>query len=123
MPALGFSSDGTTFVIATSPGLAIYPREDEGQRSGPPDTCTLSGTPVTCGPTGLPSVTNKSTAQGPEAYLIAEYSWWLMDAVISMTSVQIDLICAYLVESWFFRMTPMSKHPLQTLRYVSRTPG
>jgi len=53
----------------------------------------------------------------------AEYSWWLMDAVISMTSVQIDLICAYLVESWFFRMTPMSKHLLQTLRYVSRTPG
>ncbi len=29
--AVGFSPDGTTFVIATSPGLAIYRREDEGQ--------------------------------------------------------------------------------------------
>ena len=31
MRAFGFSPDGTTFVIATSPGLAIYHREDEGQ--------------------------------------------------------------------------------------------
>jgi hypothetical protein len=29
--AVGFSPDGTTFVMATSPGLAIYRREDEGQ--------------------------------------------------------------------------------------------
>jgi hypothetical protein len=31
MRAFGFSPDGTTFVIATSPGLAIYRRQDEGQ--------------------------------------------------------------------------------------------
>jgi hypothetical protein len=31
MRAFGFSPDGTTFVIATSPGLALYRREDEGQ--------------------------------------------------------------------------------------------
>jgi hypothetical protein len=30
MRAFGFSPDGTTFVIATSPGLAIYRRQDEG---------------------------------------------------------------------------------------------
>ena len=29
--ALGFSPDGTTFIIATSPGLAIYRRGDERQ--------------------------------------------------------------------------------------------
>jgi hypothetical protein len=29
--AFGFSPDGATFVIATSPGLAIYRRQDEGQ--------------------------------------------------------------------------------------------
>jgi hypothetical protein len=29
--AFGFSPEGTTFVIATSPGLAIYRREDAGQ--------------------------------------------------------------------------------------------
>ena len=29
--AFGFSPDGTTFIIATSPGLAIYRREGEGQ--------------------------------------------------------------------------------------------
>jgi len=31
MRAVGFSPDGATFVIATSPGLAIYRRQDEGQ--------------------------------------------------------------------------------------------
>jgi hypothetical protein len=31
MRAFGFSPDGATFVIATSPGLAIYRRQDEGQ--------------------------------------------------------------------------------------------
>jgi len=31
MRAFGFSPDGTTFVIATPPGLAIYRCEDEGQ--------------------------------------------------------------------------------------------
>ena len=31
MRAFGFSPDGTTFIIATSPGLAIYRREGEGQ--------------------------------------------------------------------------------------------
>jgi hypothetical protein len=31
MRAFGFSPDGATFVIATSPGLAIYRREDKGQ--------------------------------------------------------------------------------------------
>jgi len=31
MRAFGFSPDGTTFIIATSPGLAIYRREDERQ--------------------------------------------------------------------------------------------
>jgi hypothetical protein len=31
MRAFGFSPDGTTFVIATSPGLAIYRRQDEGR--------------------------------------------------------------------------------------------
>jgi len=30
MRAFGFSPDGTMFVIATSPGLAIYRREDQG---------------------------------------------------------------------------------------------
>ena len=29
--AFGFSPDGTTFVLATSPGLAIYRRQDEGR--------------------------------------------------------------------------------------------
>ena len=31
MRAFGFSPDGTTFIIATSPGLAIYRRGDERQ--------------------------------------------------------------------------------------------
>jgi hypothetical protein len=31
MRAFGFSPDGATFVIATSPGVAIYRREDEGE--------------------------------------------------------------------------------------------
>jgi hypothetical protein len=31
MRAFGFSPDGTTFIIATSPGLAIYHRGDERQ--------------------------------------------------------------------------------------------
>jgi hypothetical protein len=31
MRAFGFSPDGATFVIATSPGIAIYRRKDEGQ--------------------------------------------------------------------------------------------
>ena len=31
MRAFGFSPDGATFVIATSPGLAIYRRQDQGQ--------------------------------------------------------------------------------------------
>ena len=29
--AVGFSADGTTFIIATSPGLATYRRGDERQ--------------------------------------------------------------------------------------------
>ena len=29
--AVGFSPDGTTFIIATAPGLAIYRRGDERQ--------------------------------------------------------------------------------------------
>jgi hypothetical protein len=29
--AFGFSPDAATFVIATSPGIAIYRRQDEGQ--------------------------------------------------------------------------------------------
>ena len=31
MRTFGFSPDGTTFIIATSPGLAIYRRGDERQ--------------------------------------------------------------------------------------------
>jgi len=31
MRAFGFSPDGAAFVIATSPGIAIYRRQDEGQ--------------------------------------------------------------------------------------------
>jgi hypothetical protein len=31
MRAFGFSPDGATFVMATSPGIAIYRRQDEGQ--------------------------------------------------------------------------------------------
>ena len=31
MRAFGFSPDGTTFIIVTSPGLAIYSRGDERQ--------------------------------------------------------------------------------------------
>jgi hypothetical protein len=31
MRAFGFSPDGTTFVMATSPGLAIYRCDDEGR--------------------------------------------------------------------------------------------
>ena len=31
MRAVGFSPDSATFVIATSPGLAVYRRQDEGQ--------------------------------------------------------------------------------------------
>jgi hypothetical protein len=31
MRAFGFSPDGAPFVIATSPGIAIYRRQDEGQ--------------------------------------------------------------------------------------------
>jgi len=43
--AAGFSPDGTTFIIATSPGLAIYRRGDEKQRSGPALQGTAPGTP------------------------------------------------------------------------------
>jgi len=47
MRAFGFSPDGTTFNIATSPGLAIYRRGDEKQRSGPALQGTAPGTPPT----------------------------------------------------------------------------